>query len=269
MRLSIDHRTTYRFSEPQKRLVQMLRLTPEDTHDQTVAAWRIDVDCDARLREGRDGFGNKVTMLYAEGPLTSLEIAVRGEVLTSETPGVLKGALDPLPPAVFLRATPLTAPDPALSAFAPDACGTGDTIECLHRLNTALFRRFQIDRGRPDPARTAAAAFAGDIATARDMAHMLIAAARVIGHPARYVSGYCLSPFGSESRPTPHGWAEIHVARLGWVAFDGCFGLSADENYVRVAVGLDGAGAAPIAGSRLGSGDEDLDVDVSVGAVAE
>jgi hypothetical protein len=76
MRLSIDHRTSYRFSAPQSRLVQMLRLTPEDTHDQTVAAWRIDVDCDARLRTTRDGFGNIVTMLYAEGPLTAIEVAV-------------------------------------------------------------------------------------------------------------------------------------------------------------------------------------------------
>ena len=69
MRLSIDHRTVYRFAVPQGRLVQMLRLTPENTHDQTIASWRIDVDCDARLRTGRDGFGNVVTMLYAVGSI--------------------------------------------------------------------------------------------------------------------------------------------------------------------------------------------------------
>jgi hypothetical protein len=33
----------------------------ENFDDQTVAHWRIDVDCDARLRRGQDGFGNAVT----------------------------------------------------------------------------------------------------------------------------------------------------------------------------------------------------------------
>ena len=269
MRLSIDHRTTYRFSEPQARLVQMLRLTPEDTHDQTVAAWRIDVDCDARLRTTRDGFGNLVTMLYAEGPLRHVEIAVTGEVLTSETPGVLKGALDPLPPQVFLRSTPLTEATAAIADFAAAATTGDDAISQLHALNGAVHARFRLDRGRGDPMRSAAAAFEREEATPRDLAQILIAAARTQGVPARYVSGYCLTAFGADHGPTPHAWAEAHVDRLGWVAFDPCFGLSADENYVRVAIGLDSAGAAPVAGSRLGSGDEDLDVDVTVDEIGQ
>lgn len=67
MRIAIEHRTQYRFSEPQARIVQMLRLTPCDTQDQTVVSWLVGVDCDARLRDAGDGFGNSVTMLYAEG----------------------------------------------------------------------------------------------------------------------------------------------------------------------------------------------------------
>jgi hypothetical protein len=35
-----------------------------------------------------------------------------------------------------------------------------------------------------------------------------------------------------------------------------------------VAVALDSAGAAPVAGSRLGEGDEELDVDLHVGQVS-
>ena len=87
----------------------LLRLTPGNSHDQTVASWRVHVDCDARMREGRDGFGNLVTMLYAEGPLTAIEIALHGEVLTSHSDGVVLGVAEPLPPALFLRATDATA----------------------------------------------------------------------------------------------------------------------------------------------------------------
>ena len=269
MRLSIDHRTIYRFTRPQQRLVQMLRLTPEDTHDQTVAAWRIDVDCDARLRTARDGFGNIVTMLYAEGPLEKIEIAVAGEVLTSETPGVLKGALDPLPAAVFGRATPATAADGAIAAFVAAHGQDPRRLAALHRVCRALHERFRILNRRGDPTRSAAAAFAGKDAAPRDLAQIMVACARALGNPARYVSGYCLSGFGGASRPTPHGWAEAYVEGIGWVSFDPSFGLSADETYVRVAVGLDAAGAAPVAGARFGAGEEELAVDVSVDTIAD
>ncbi|CAN5515261.1 transglutaminase family protein [soil metagenome] len=266
MRLSIDHRTTYRFTEPQARVVQMLRMTPEDTHDQTIAAWRIDVDCDARLKAGRDGFGNKIMMLYAEGPLDEVEIAVSGEVLTADAIGVLRGAQESLPPALFLRPTERTGADAGLREFAGETATSPDGIERLHQLNAALRKRFKIDVGRPEQGLTASAAFARETATSRDMAHMLIAAARSLGTPARYVSGYCQMALEGV---TPHGWAEVHVERLGWIGFDPCFGLACDENYVRVAIALDAVGAAPVAGIRLGPGRELLDVDVQVDMVEE
>jgi transglutaminase-like putative cysteine protease len=265
MRLNIDHRTIYRFSMPQGRLTQMLRLTPEDTHDQSVAAWHLHVDCDVRMRPGRDGFGNSITMLYVEGPIEHIEIAVTGEVLTNPSNGVVHGAHEALPPALFLRSTALTAPSEPLAAFAADAvAGTNDVVERLHVLNGAFHRRFELDRGRPIMGRSAAEAFELDAATPRDLAQMFAAAARGLGVPARYVSGYSSVCFNGDARPAPHGWAEAHVDRLGWVAFDPCTGLSADEAYVRIAVALDSAGAAPVAGSRLGEGDEELDVDLRI-----
>ena len=269
MRLSIDHRTTYRFSVPQGRLTQMLRMTPEDTDDQTVADWDLHVDCDARLRPGRDGFGNKVTMLYAEGPLDSIEIAVSGEVLTNSADGVVHGTHEVLPPALYLRSTPLTAADREIETFAADAVsGETDLIARLHRLNLALAARFAADQKRPAAGLTAVDAFSGASATPRDMTHIFLAAARSLGVPARYISGYSMRAFGGEHRPAPHGWAEAYVDRLGWVAFDPCAGRSADEAYVRVAVALDAAGAAPVAGSRLGEGDEEMHVDVTVAPAA-
>jgi len=261
MRLSIEHRTTYRFSQPQERLVQMLRLTPENTHDQTVAWWRIEVDRDARMRDGRDGFGNRTTMLYLDGPVEAITVTVAGEVVLSHSGGVLHGAHEPLPPALYLRTTPTTAADAAIAAWAAELAGA-DVLATLHRLNRDLHARFRRDRSQPEPGRTAAAAFAGEAATARDLAQMFLAGARSAGHPARYVTGYALA--AGDHRPSPHGWAEAHVADLGWVAFDPWTGLSPEESHVRVAAALDAAGASPVAGSRLGLGEEALDVDVSV-----
>lgn len=263
MRLIVDHRTTYRFTAPQSRLIQLLRVNPQDTHDQSVASWNVHVDCDARFRRGRDGFGNSTTMLYVDGPIDSIEITVAGEVLTNPSRGIVHGGPETLPPELFLRATPLTAADAAISDFAQTIGGTAELAR-LHALNAAIHDRFQLDRGRPVMGQTVADAFQRESATPRDMAHLFIASARCLGVPARYVSGYSPVCFGADTSPAPHGWAEAHVEDLGWVAFDPCTGLSADEAYVRVAIALDAAGAAPVAGSRLGEGEERLDVDLHV-----
>ncbi|WP_174292410.1 transglutaminase family protein [Sphingomonas bacterium] len=264
MRLSIEHRTTYRFTTPQARLVQMLRVTPANSHDQTVASWRLDIDRDARLREGRDGFGNRVTMLYVEGPVEAIEIAVVGEVVTSHSDGVLHGVAESLPAALFLRATLATPPDDAIAAFAREQSGDGSLLGNLHALNEALHERFAIDLSRPEAGVDAAAAFRRDRATPRDLAHIFAVGARSLGAPARYVSGYSVADVLGSHRPTPHGWAEAYVDGIGWIGFDPCTARSPEEEYVRVAIGLDAAGAAPVAGSRLGTGDEQLDVNVQV-----
>ena len=47
---------------------------------------------------------------------------------------------------------------------------------------------------------------------------------------------------------------------LGWVAFDPANGICATDAHVRVAVGLDYLGAAPIRGTRYGGSGEVLDV---------
>ena len=261
MRLSVDHRTTYRFSAPQARLVQLLRLTPPSTHDQAVAAWRIDIDCDAKTRTHRDGFGNVTTMLYVEGPVTSLEIAVTGEVLTSPSSGVVHGAAEPLPPPVFLRQTERTVPDAAITGWA-HGVGGGGGLERLNRLNVALNARFEMARSRPEPGLTAAAAFTRDRLPPRDLAHLFVTCARLLGVPARYVSGYSLDVDGH--RPSPHGWAEAYVEGTGWVGFDPSTARSPEDRHVRVAVALDAAGAAAVSGSRMGEGTEALDVDVAV-----
>lgn len=258
MRLSVDHHSRYRFAFPRSRLVQLLRLTPDDNDDQTVTHWDVHVDCDARLRTGRDGFGNRTVMLYVEGPVETIELSVTGEVLTNDGGGVVHGAVEPLPPALYLRATDLTPADPAIAAFASDACdGKHDAIERLHLVNDALHRRctWQADA---DPVGVVKV-FDRKAAATADIAQAFIVAARSLGLPARYVSGYRTT---SGNPATPHAWAESFVDRLGWVTFDPTTGLSAGEGYIRAAVALDAVGAAPLAGPGLG---EAIEADIAAG----
>jgi transglutaminase-like putative cysteine protease len=254
MRITIDHRTRYRFSEPQYRLIQLLRMTPDDCDEQTVVAWSIDVDCDARLRESRDGLGNRQTMLYAEGPIDEIEINVRGEVLTADAQGHLRGTHEPLPPEFYMRETERTIAGEALADFMQSVGDLDAAIRTIHS-------RYRLIDSAGDELRDAAATFASEAASGRELAQMLVAGLRAIDVPARYVSGYRQR---QGNMGAPHGWVEAFVADKGWVAVDPSAGRRVDDRYVRVAVALDSAGAAPVAGSRLGAGEEALDVALRV-----
>ena len=267
MRLSIDHHTRYRFSQPQARVVQLLRMTPSDFAAQTVVDWRIDVDCDARLRSGRDGFGNATTMLYIDGPIEALSLTVRGEVLTEDMAGVVRGASEPLPPLFFTRSTPSTAIDATVVDFARGV-GASDPLERVHALGALVGGALTLVPGRGSLAATPAASIGFARGTVRDLAHLLVAVARSRGYPARVVAGHSLYDPGRGARQSAHYWGELFVDRLGWVALDPSTGLSPDESTVRVAVGLDAGDATPVSGTRRGGGIEELDVDVRVG-VAE
>ncbi|WP_033920839.1 transglutaminase family protein [Sphingomonas sp. 37zxx] len=263
MRITIDHRTHYAFSEPQLRLVQALRLSPDDTNDQTIVSWRIDVDCDARLREARDGLGNKLTMLYADGPLESIEISVQGEVLTENADGFVHGTAETLPPAFYLRETDRTRAGDPLAAFVAAAVGQGG-VAGIDSAVRAMADRFALAEDSHEPLRDAAAAFDGDSATGRELAQMLVAGLRRAQVPARYISGYRQA---QSERCSPHGWVEAHLADRGWIGVDPSAGTRIDDRYVRVAVGLDAGEATPVAGSRLGSGEEELDVALRVAVI--
>lgn len=257
MRMLIDHRTRYSFSEPQARVVQLLRMTPSDGASQTIIDWAIEVDCDARLRHAFDGYGNATTMLYVDGPVTSIEIVVQGEVLIDNSNGVIVHAHDTLPPLIFTRSTPLTASNDEITAFArrhatPDA------------LATALHARVATRTGRTPKSRTPAESFAEGWGSVRDCAQLLVAAARSIGMPARFVSGHCLDAPNARTHKSAHCWAEIFEDGIGWIALDPSSGMRTADRHLRVAIGLDASDATPLSGTRRGGGIEELDVAVHI-----
>jgi transglutaminase-like putative cysteine protease len=265
MRLRIEHRTEYTFTEPQRRLIQLLRLTPPSFDGQSIIDWQIDVDCDARLKSHRDGYGNEITMLYVDGPIGSVTLTVGGEVLTEDRAGMVVGAPEPLPPLLFQRTTPQTLPDEAITAFANDIAASEPTqLARLHALNSALNERIRFDAGDGNPHRDAAATFADGHGVCQDHAHVFIAAARLLGHPARYVSGHLWRRDGETTQPAAHAWAEAHIEDFGWIGFDPANGICPSDAYVRVATGLDYRDAAPISGARVGGGAEAMRVEVAV-----
>ena len=264
MRIRIQHQTTYRYLDPVKLASQHLRLTPRNYDGQRVKNWRIDIDRDCRLIGAEDAFGNVLHRFTADRPLESITTTVEGELDTFDTTGVISGALEKFPPALYLRTTPLTAPDKALLEFAAaTVAGKSGTLDSLHALLVAVYDQMEFDVDATHAATTAAEALSHRKGVCQDFAHLFIACARAIGAPARYVSGYFLRSDG-EAQAAGHAWAEAYVEDLGWVGFDPAHGLSPGERHVRVATALDYLGAAPIRGVRTGGGDESMEIRVSV-----
>jgi transglutaminase-like putative cysteine protease len=265
MRLNVRYSTQYLYSTPARRIVQLLRVTPESFAGQTVLDWRIDVDCDARLREGRDGYGNVTHMLYVDAPVPSLRVTVTGRVMTEDRAGLVQNLPSDLPPGVFVRVTPLTRAGLPLRELAQALEQQGGTmLEKLHRLTGLIHMKMNFDTGTTDVDTPAEEAFAAGHGVCQDFAHIFIAVARCLNVPARYVSGHLYRRDGAVVQEAAHAWAEAWVEDLGWVAFDPTNGICADDSYIRVACGFDYRDAAPFAGARSGGGSETLAVEVQV-----
>jgi transglutaminase-like putative cysteine protease len=269
MRIRITHDTVYAYERPVRGVLQLLRLMPRDFEGQHVLRWRIEPSTEGRLKADEDAFGNVVHTLSADGPVERIAIHVEGEVETVETHGIVRGAVERLPDPFYLRESSLALADPAIHDFARDTLGNvaADPLAGAHRLLAAVHREVAFDTSPTHSGTTAGEAFALRRGVCQDLTHILIAAARSCGLPARYVSGYFRRIDGVTEQEAGHAWAEVKVPELGWVGLDPANGISTTEAHVRVAVGLDYLGAAPVRGSRYGGGPESLKVSLSVGSV--
>jgi transglutaminase-like putative cysteine protease len=267
MRLSIEHETHYRFDAPAHHSIQYLRLTPRADTCQSVIAWTLTAT--GKIKRWTDGFGNHAHVSVQNGVHDEVPVVVRGEVETVDTFGVLPSD-DGLPPLMFSRPTRFTKVDGGIEELARpliERKNDEGAIAALHALMWSLHNTVAYQAGLTDVETTAAEALAQGSGVCQDHAHLFIAGARVLGVPARYVSGYLFceeDEDGHRASLASHAWAEAYVDDLGWVSFDTTNSRCATDAYVRLAIAFDYAGAAPIRGLRRGGGVEEMSVRLQV-----
>lgn len=269
MRIRISHSIAYTYAEPVRQIRQILRLTPRDHDGQHVMSWRIEPTVDGRLRAGQDPFGNIVHDFSAEGPIEDYAIRVTGIVETLDLAGVVRGASDHVPPDVFMRDTAPATPTEALRDFAAEAVAKADSgLGRLHHLMDAIHRSVTCLPTADRTGTSAAACLEAREGIPQDLAHLFMTCSRILGAPARYVSGYVADsptlPFAGGA----HAWAESYLPDYGWIGFDCANGLCPVDAHVRVAVGLDHGDATPVRGARKGGNAETLSIEVGASAVA-
>lgn len=265
MLLHIRHETYYRYDRPVKHSVQSLHLTPRRDAGQRTLEWSISAP--GRRVEQVDPYGNISHLLTIEEPHREIRLLVYGVVETSGTDAPQDaGALSPL---AFLAPTALTAANEAVRAFAHQAVdGGADPLERAQRLAGAVCTAVHYKPGTSDVQDTAAVVFEAGEGVCQDHAHVFLAAARAIGMPARYVSGYLYT--GDVTDIASHAWVDVWAGDvLGWRSIDVTHQRPAVSVYCRLAVGRDYLDAAPVRGVRQGGGGEKMSATVLIADSAQ
>jgi transglutaminase-like putative cysteine protease len=263
MQMHIRHVTRYRYDRPVKYSVQSLHLTPRRDSSQRAIAWTI--TSPGRRLEQIDAYGNISHLLTIEEPHREIQIVVRGVVETADSEARQDDG--PLSPLAFLASTPLTAPSNAIKSFAQAAVSSvSDPRGRAHALTEAVFKAVRYKSGASDVRDSADAVFKSGEGVCQDHAHLYIAAARSLGIPARYVSGYLyLGENGDGDEAASHAWVDVWLGpEIGWQSLDVTHKRPAARTYCRLAVGRDYLDAAPVRGMRQGGGGEKMEASVLV-----
>jgi len=260
--MTIRHITRYSFDRPTHYGLQRLRNTPKSTHQQRVLRWETRIEGGRKELTTDDHHNNTVELISFEKGTTGLVIISEGEVAIEETNGVIGRHPGPSPLWLYLRQTPRTKPGVGVRGLVR-AAGAGDDLDRLHALMAAIGEVVSYELGASESDWSAEDALSAGRGVCQDHAHVFLSAAREMGFPARYVSGYLMLD-AQVAQDAMHAWAEAHVEGLGWVGFDVSNAISPDARYVRVATGLDYGEAAPVTGTRIGGRNEVLSVEIVV-----
>ena len=287
--VTVTHRTAYRYASPVGLGEHRLMLRPRSSPDLTVIDARLYVSPNARLARRHDALGNIIDTASFEGRWQELLVVSR--FTARHTPrGVaeIKAAArmfgcTPLLPdeaGQIMLASQRTCADPsgAVAAWAGHAAATaqaGDHFDLMRAMAVLIHEDFTYTRRESEGTQAPEETLRLGTGSCRDFAYLLIEAARSLGFPARFVSGYLYEPLESgESGAltgggSTHAWAEIHIPVAGWVDFDPTNNLAGGHSLLKTASVLKPSDALPLRGTFTGFRSDYLGMDVEVSATSE
>ncbi|MCW2527744.1 MAG: transglutaminase protein [Pseudonocardiales bacterium] len=269
----LEQSFTYSYTQPIYNMRQQLVVIPRLRHGaQHRRAHRLDVTSDSALRRSfGDVEGNSVVRIDVEQVKNDITFGVAAVIERVRSDGPLRVSRSAAENPRLLIPTRLTEPDDRLRQLAHDTvAGVRDPLERAELLNQATKTAITYEYGRTGVRTTAAEALQLGFGVCQDSAHVFITMCRLLGIPARYVSGHLLGQGGT------HAWAEVAVPDGSTagddtgstvVAFDPCNNRRAHSGYVTVAVGRDYRDVAPTSGSYDGPGRGSLTTSRRVGVL--
>jgi len=280
--------TTCAYASPVAHAHHVLRLTPIHRDGQRVHVAALQIMPEPlHRREGQDFFGNRLTWIEIEEPhkILTVKLAARVTVDAAAGPAALAtpdweavrdeafaiSDIGPLSPAHFLFPSRMVSLDPEIRDYTRESFPAGRpvldaSIELMKRLKSDIIYEIGATTVTTMPPMS----FALRRGVCQDFAHIMISGLRGIGLPAAYVSGYLRSaPRTDAARlqgaDAMHAWVLVWCgSHAGWVGLDPTNAIVASDEHVVLAVGRDYTDVAPMDGVVFGSGEQRIDVAVSV-----
>lgn len=273
MRLSINHKTGFRYSSPVASSYNEARMIPASTPTQTVWSSRVSIEPAAWSFSYPDYWGTTVTTFELHEPHERLTVQAQGLVQTraDDRPWDTdrrvmendlgwaaltdRGVIDSM--AEFLTVSYRTKSPPELLALAQETLSQPPRLAAMD-VCRIIGDHLGYERGTTEVTSSATDVWEGGRGVCQDYSHLALGALRSIGLPARYVSGY-LHPGGTEEPNTrvtgeSHSWVEWWCG--SWVAFDPTVQGRLSDSYVRVGHGRDYGDVAPLRGTYSGGGSQ-------------
>ena len=294
--LAVRHVTRYVYQSPVDLGHRLLHLRPRRHPDQTISRPSLVIAPAPEIHSQRvDPFGNPVDYLSHHSPHTELVLDTRFRAAVSRTgrepthpdyrdvpwEAVAEAVRHDLSEQGLLAFqstfdTPMAAGTPELAAFAADAFTPGrPMLEATAGITSQIHTNFRFDPLATTVATPVSEVLSQRCGVCQDFAHLMIAALRSLGLPARYVSGYLrtLPPPGQprlQGADASHAWVEVYVhpsaadGAGAWFGFDPTNDCPAGPDHVVLAVGRDYQDVAPARGLILGGGFHTVQVEVDV-----
>ena len=278
---SVRHITRFRYSSPVRESVMELRMQPRSEGNQALRNFQISTNPRAQLFAYTDNFGNAVYHFNVLREHSELRIEAQS-VLELKEAVPLPAKIDALEWDRYnrynltgehydlLEESTFARRSPQLDAFLIEKGLTkpeGDPLTALKKLNTVIYGAFDYEVGVTQVHSPIEQALEAGRGVCQDFTHIMIAAARRWGVPARYVSGYLYHSRRGKDRSSDdasHAWVEAYMPSLGWVGFDPTNNIMAGERHIRAAVGRDYADVPPTRGTFKGDVESELGVSVAV-----
>jgi transglutaminase-like putative cysteine protease len=243
----------YRYPAPICNLRQRLVVVPPPVHgNQRVLSHRLEV---SQPHSGKRMRADRVGNVIFEISIPRVEEAVDFDVSltverwTGQGPHLETATTQAL--NNYVRPSALTRPDPALCAVATKLASRGEKgADLASAIGGWVYRHMSYGFDHTAVHTTAAQTLAAGHGVCQDYAHLMLALCRLLGLPARYVSGHLVGEGGT------HAWVEVlqpvsgHAVEI--LAWDPTHDRPADLRYLTVAVGRDYRDVAPVSGTYSG-----------------
>lgn len=277
--LGIDHHTTYLYRKPVSFGRHRLVLRPREGHDVRVLNMSLDITPANRLLWTRDVFGNSVAIVDFLEPADKLEF--RSQVTVSRTrPFPVEEPHAPWRVAYPVTYDPL---ETTIAAAYQIPSYPSDETELRHWLNAKLpiaslsdgeavifalgklvFQEIKYQRRSEKGVQTPFQTVKLGTGSCRDLATLMMDAARLLGLAARFASGYLHCSASESGHASTHAWAEIYLPGLGWRGIDPTIGAPTALNHIVTGVSNHPRGVMPISGMFTGDASDYREMTVVV-----